>query len=78
MIRILWIDVYLMSPWRFSDPSTLCAGMGLTRVFKVSLWRLANCSLIINPSAPLSRRAFALISLPEIFPTIVTLSSMDG
>jgi hypothetical protein len=33
---------------------------------------------MIIPSAPLSRSALALISLPDVFPTSVTLSVIEG
>jgi hypothetical protein len=53
-------------------------GRGNLRVRRVRLCRCAKSWLMIIPSAPLSRRAEALISLADRCPTRDTLSVTEG
>ena len=70
--------VCLTVPCLFNVPSTFRAGMGCKRVRRVRLFRCAKSWSMMIPSAPLSRRAFALISRPDFRPTRVTLSVIEG
>ncbi len=53
-------------------------GKGHTRVRSVSPFTCANPSSAMMPSTLLSNRAQALISLPDLFPTSVTLRMIEG
>ena len=57
----------------FKEPSTFLTGNGVRRVRSVKAFLTAKSWLMIIPSAPLSRRARALICLPDCFPIKDTL-----
>jgi hypothetical protein len=52
--------------------------MGCSNILNVSRCFVAKAESTMIPSAPLSRSARALISLPDVFPTKVTLSVING
>ena len=61
-MRMVWMVVERIGPDLLGEPSTFLTGKGVFRVLRVSLCFRAKAVLIIIPSAPLSRRAEALIS----------------
>src|SRR5712672_4400987 len=67
-----------IGPEVFKVPSTFRTGSGVRRVRRVREWFLAKVESIIIPSAPLSRRALALIVLPDCFPMRRTLRVTEG
>lgn len=77
-MRIVWMVVKRMGPALLEEPSTFLTGNGCFKVRRVSLFFWAKVVLIIIPSAPLSRRAEALIFFWDCFPTRDTLSVTEG
>src|SRR3979490_958859 len=77
-IRTVWMVVNRIGPELFMVPSTLRTGRGVRRVLRVRECFLAKVESIIIPSAPLSRRALALIFLPDCFPIRRTLRVTEG
>jgi len=67
-----------IGPERLREPSTLQTFSGERRVRSVRLLFLAKEWFMIIPSAPLSRRARALIVLWDFCPTRKTLSVTEG
>ena len=67
-----------IGPERLREPSTLRTFSGEQRVRSVRLLFLAKEWFMIIPSAPLSRRARALIVLWDFCPTRETLSVTEG
>src|SRR5712672_2137132 len=67
-----------IGPELFKVPSTFRTGSGVRRVRRVREWFLAKVESIIIPSALLSRRALALIFLPDCIPTRRTLRVTEG
>src|SRR3979490_583233 len=77
-IRTVWMVVKRIGPELFMVPSTFRTGRGVRRVLRVRECFLAKVESIIIPSAPLSRRALALIFLPDCFPIRRTLRVTEG
>ena len=67
-----------IGPERFREPSTFRTFSGERRVRRVRLLFRAKDWFIIMPSAPLSRRARALIVFWDFCPTRETLSVTEG
>src|SRR5712672_1607938 len=67
-----------IGPELFKVPSTFRTGSGVRRVRRVRELFLAKVESIIIPSMPLSRRALALIVLPDCVPMRRTLRVTEG
>jgi hypothetical protein len=77
-MHIIWIVVERTAPDLLLDLSTFRTGSGVLSCRKVRPCFVAKLELMIIPSAPLSTRVRALISLPECFPIRDTRSVIEG